>query len=207
MPCHSASVRCSSTRRSSARASGTARCAPSTRRALTSSASSNSSSSAISSGESRRRSSRASTSGPSLTSSSVMSPTTSWRERTDRLHRRACGTLEELRDERVASRSVCPRQEVVGDVADEDVSEGPLLLALDDRRRLSPDEIAELELYEDALDVRARRADGAQRAVPEDLADDRRVEEQRTLALRQGIEARGDDPADARRQDSGRRLL
>src|SRR5258707_104015 len=207
MPCRSASVRCSSTRRSSARSSGTARCAPSARRARTSSASSYSSSSAISSGESRRRSSRASSSGPSLTSSSATSPTTSWRGQTERDAMRSSRSSSSVPQARRWRRSVRSRQEVVGDITDEDVSEGPLVLALDDRRRLSPDEIAELELFEDALDVSARRVDGAQRAVPEALADDRRVEEQRTLALWQGIEARGDDPADARRQGSGRRLL
>ena len=59
----------------------------------------------------------------------------------DRVARYSGRVAEELGDECVSLRAVGTRQEVVGDVADQNVRERELLLALDDRRGLAPDEI------------------------------------------------------------------
>ena len=75
------------------------------------------------------------------------------RERADRLAGRTHRALEELGHARVAARAVCARQEVVGDVADQGVREGVLLLAFDDRRGLTANEVATLELLEQVRQV------------------------------------------------------
>ena len=76
----------------------------------------------------------------------------------------------------MATRTVGARQELVGDVADQNVRERELLPVLDDRAGLTPDQIAALELVEDAVDV-GIGAEREQRVVPEHLPHDRSVQE------------------------------
>src|SRR6478672_4349940 len=59
----------------------------------------------------------------------------------------------------------------------------PLLLVLDQRACLAPDDVAAFELLEDVVDVRIG-VQRQQRVVPEHLADDGRIEEQRAVPRR-----------------------
>src|SRR4051794_11770219 len=120
------------------------------------------------------------------------------RQRADRLVRRAGRPFEELRHRLVPPRTIRAREELVRDVADEHMGERPLLLVLDERARLSPDQVAPLELLEDVVEV-GLGGQGEQCAVPEDLADDGGIQEDRAVAGRQRVEASCDQAADARR--------
>src|SRR5579872_6684715 len=106
----------------------------------------------------------------------------------------------------MAPRSVGAGKQLVRHVPDQDVGERELLLGLDDRGRLAPDQVSSLELVEDAVYV-GLRVQRDERLRPEDLSDHGRVEEQRPVALRQRIETGRDEPADARRQRAAGRLL
>ena len=70
------------------------------------------------------------------------------RDRADRLARHARRALEELGDQRVAPRALRARQQVVRDVADQDVRERELLLSLHDRAVFAPDQVSALELLQ-----------------------------------------------------------
>jgi hypothetical protein len=71
------------------------------------------------------------------------------------------------------------------------VGERPLALALDRGAALAGEEALALEGVEERLgDVLA----SAQRAGPEDLAEDRGILEDRLLLGREAVEAGGDDP-------------
>jgi hypothetical protein len=83
----------------------------------------------------------------------------------------------------MAPRAVRTRQELVRDVADEDVRERELLLPLDQRARLAPDQVSPFELLEDAIDL-GIGVESQERVVPEDLPDDGRVEEDRAVPWR-----------------------
>ena len=128
-------------------------------------------------------------------------------ERADHLTGRAGRAFEELGHERVAPRTVRAGQEVVRDVADQDMREGELLLAFDDRRGLAANQIAALELLEQACEVPVIGVHRAERAVPEDPPDDGGVEEECPLRAWQRVQAGGDEPADARRKRPRRGLV
>ena len=72
------------------------------------------------------------------------------RLRADRLRRPAGRVLEELRDERMTPRAVSAGELLIGDIANQRVGEGELQLPFDDRRSLTPDQVATLELLEQA---------------------------------------------------------
>ena len=91
----------------------------------------------------------------------------------------------------------CTRDLVVGDVADQHVTEGVLVLASDRRSALAADELLPLEGMQPLLRfVPFEAADGAHRSEPEDLAEHRRVLEELLLFGREPVEARGDDALD-----------
>ena len=96
------------------------------------------------------------------------------------------------------ARAAGARQQVVGDVADEHVLERRTAASpsmIDDA--LAADQVAPLERRRAAAEPVGDRASiTLERAAPEHLADDRRVEEERALLGRQRVEARGDDAAD-----------
>ena len=91
----------------------------------------------------------------------------------------------------------CTRDLVVGDVADQHVTEGVLVLASDRRSALAADELLPLEGMQPLLRfVPFAAADGADRSEPEDLAEHRRVLEELLLFGWEPVEARGDDSLD-----------
>ena len=93
---------------------------------------------------------------------------------------------EPFRGAPVLLRPLRARDLAVGDVADERVEEGVLRLAGDRGAAVAADELLPLERVQDAL-VRAR-----QRARPEDLADHRRVLQERLLLRREPVDPRRD---------------
>src|SRR5439155_8384183 len=99
------------------------------------------------------------------------------------------------------------RQRLVCDIANESVFERELLVPLDSRYRLAPDEIALLERSEQLRDV-VTCLDSENGAAPEDAPDDGRVDEDAALGRRKRVEARGDNGTDAgRKRLCVRRLL
>ena len=94
-----------------------------------------------------------------------------------------------------------PRDLAVGDVANEDVPEGVLRLAVDRGAAVAPDEPLALEREQPLLDPPARQAsEGHEGACPERPADDRSVLEERLLGRWQGVESGRDDGLDRLRQ-------
>jgi hypothetical protein len=81
----------------------------------------------------------------------------------------------------------------IGDVADEDMPEGVFGLAAYRRPPLAPHEVLPRERVQSSLMV-VIACDRLQGAGPEDLADNRRILEQRLFLARQTVEARGDHP-------------
>ena len=127
------------------------------------------------------------------------------RERRGRLAELGGRLLEELRHARVTVAALGARQQLVRDIADEDVLEAELLLAFDHRARLTQDQIAALERAEELRQpVRPAARDPLDRPAPEGLADDRGVEQQRPLGVGQRIEPCGDDAADRARERPSR---
>ena len=94
----------------------------------------------------------------------------------------------------------CPRDLAVGDVADEQVQEGVLALALDRRPPLAADELLACERVQALLDccpiatVHLR-----DRARPEDLAEDGGILEQCLLLRLEAVEPGSDDALDCLR--------
>ena len=103
---------------------------------------------------------------------------------------RADRALDPLGDRAVLLRPVGARDLAVRDVADERVREGELALALERRAALAADEALALERVErGGRGVRA----SADRARPEDLADDGCVLKEALLGLGEPVETGGDD--------------
>src|SRR5512132_3978570 len=85
----------------------------------------------------------------------------------------------------------------VGHVAHERVREGVLSISLDRRASLAPDELPPFEAVQRLLEFACRAApDRCQGSVPEDLADDGGILQQRLLRLRERIETGGDQTVD-----------
>ena len=78
--------------------------------------------------------------------------------------------------------------------------EGVLVIAFDRGNRLAANEVTPLERPEQLAELRPARAHAFERAEPEHLAADRRIEQHRALAGRQRVEAGGDEAAHRRRQ-------
>jgi hypothetical protein len=78
--------------------------------------------------------------------------------------------------------------------------EGELLLALDPRKRLTPDQIARLESVENLSEVRAVAEDPLESAAPKHPADDGRIEKDEPLGRRERVEPRREKPANRGRQ-------
>src|SRR5207342_2689801 len=106
--------------------------------------------------------------------------------------------LDELRDVAVSLAAAGTRLEVVGDVADEDVLERPLLVSLDPRPGLTANQVAPLEPGERRAETVGIARDPLDRATPEDAANDRCVEHDVPLLGRKRVEAGGDEAADRR---------
>ena len=96
-----------------------------------------------------------------------------------------------------------PREELVGDVADQHVLERVLVVALDRRDSLAPDQVAALEVLEQLGQAVADIGHALEAALPEHLALHGGVDQHRSLGRGQGVQARRDDPADRRRQGAG----
>ena len=97
-----------------------------------------------------------------------------------------------------------PRQQFVGDLANQHVLEAELLLALDDRGRVAHDQVALLECAEQRREAVPVVHHPLERAAPKSLAGDRGVEHQRPLPRGKGVEPCSDDSANRRRQRVGR---
>src|SRR5581483_10858712 len=70
---------------------------------------------------------------------------------------------------------------------------------------LAPDQVAALERPQKLAEALATRTHLAQHAAPEDLAPDRRVEQDRALGVRERVEPRGEEAPDRVRQRARRR--
>jgi hypothetical protein len=89
------------------------------------------------------------------------------------------------------------RELSVGHVADEDVPERVLVLALDRGAALPPDELLALESVEQPIQLIALTTE---RAGPEDLAHDRRVLQHPLLICGEPVDPGSDDALDGIRQ-------
>ena len=99
------------------------------------------------------------------------------------------------------ARSDRARDLAVGDIANQEVSEGVLALACDRRAAAASHELLSLERVQQLLRLPARQAaDRLDRTEPEDLSHDGCVLKQQLLLLGQGVEACRDDPLDGVRQ-------
>ena len=122
------------------------------------------------------------------------------RERASPRRARRSSSSKNARPRACRSCAPRPRQQVVGDVADQDVLEAVLLLALDDRHSSRGGPGRGARARRAARRCRRLAGDPLERAAPEDLADNGGVEQQRPLGGGQRVEPGGDDPADRRRQ-------
>src|SRR5262249_57330125 len=111
--------------------------------------------------------------------------------------------LNELCDVAVPLAAPRARLELVRDVADENVLERPLLVALDPGHGISADQVASLESGQDAAQGRGIARDALERTPPEDPADDRRIEYHVSLLHWERVEACGDEPSDGRGESLG----
>src|SRR4051812_48510613 len=98
-----------------------------------------------------------------------------------------CRRLDELGDVAMAPAPAGARLEVVRDVANEDVLERPLHVSLDPRNRVSVDQVAPLERGKDGAEAVGVARDALERALPEDPADDRGVEDDLPLLGRERV--------------------
>src|SRR5581483_6820890 len=89
------------------------------------------------------------------------------RDRTERLARVAGRPFEELRHDGVPPGALRARNQLVRDVADQDMREPELRLVLENRRRLATDEIPPLERIEQLFEIVDLRVECAQRVEPE----------------------------------------
>ena len=97
--------------------------------------------------------------------------------------------------------ALCSREGAVGHVADQDVLERELGVALELAGRNASNEVPRLKGIQHPVDV-IDVADLPQHLFPERLADDRGIEEAAANRLRKRVDARGDRRPDSSRQFS-----
>ena len=118
------------------------------------------------------------------------------------LHPLAGRLLDPVGGPAVEQPTIRAREHLVGDVADQVVLEGVLVVAAEAGARLRPEQIALLQHVEAGRDV-AVPAERRDAACPEVLPEHGRSLEHPAMLDRQGVQARGDQRLD-RRRDAGR---